>query len=173
MKSVRLAFLGFIVLACSCASEKKPLSEQLSAYMTSHVRNIDSTVTLSSFEVLRVDSINGKIGLMIEDSIYSLQRNGIQAQLDAVKTKNRPDSATFYQEEIDYMNQEIDSIKKLSATISDTARKYGVVVKAAYELLKNNRSARDTVYYIIALNGTIFNANRLDAAIQTSIKSLQ
>ena len=173
MNYARLFTFVLVVLTVGCAEKKNSLSDQLSAYLASHLRNIDSTVTVKSMEVLRIDSINGKIGLMMEDSIYSIERNGIQAQLEAVKTKNRPDSAAFYQEEINYMNISIDSFKRLSAIISDTVRKYGVIAKAVYEIARNGRVARDTVYYIIATDGTIYNANRLDATLQNSISRLR
>ena len=172
MNYYRLFAFVLVALAIGCAEKKNSLSDQLSAYLASHLRNIDSTVTVKSMEVLRIDSINGKIGLIMEDSTYSIERNGIQAQLDAVKAKNRPDSAAFYQEEINYMNQSIDSIRRLSATNIDTTRKYGVIAKAVYEIARNGLVARDTVYYIIAMDGTIYNANRLDATLQNSISRL-
>jgi len=171
MKKEQTLTIILFALLLSCKSKHNNLPDRVKANFISHVKNIDSTLVLDSFSVIRVDTINRRMERIIDDTLYMMEFSRVQTQLsNAIKGK-RADSIEFYHGEVNYMQTQFDSLKREIAA-ADTTKKLGMVAVCRVRLKKNNASQEMIVYYFLDWNMKVWNPQMIDTAISNLSKKL-
>ena len=159
------------LLFLTCKSKTKSLPEQLKNNLEARLQKADSTVTLDSFIVLRMDTIDRRVERIIDDSLYMREFVRVQSQLrNAIKEAKR-DSIAFYQDEVNYMLTQVDSLNK-EISIADTTSKLGLVVACKIELGKNNRKQEEILYIFLDRSMTIRNSEMIDSTVSGMTRRL-
>jgi hypothetical protein len=166
-----LSILSYFLLF-SCKSKSPSLTEQLKTNFISHLKKMDSTIVLDSFRVIRIDSIDQRHERTMDDSFYIREFTRVQAQLTNAIKEKKADSIGFYQDEVDYMRTQADSLNK-EISKADTTRKLGLVALCKIQLSKHNRSQEGTIRYFLGMNMTIWNSEMIDSAIETTVRKLK
>jgi hypothetical protein len=160
----------FVVVALSnilflcCTTKPKSLSDQLKTNFLSHLNKRDTSLVLDSFSIIRIDTMNQKLFSIIDDTIYRRVLARVQSQMASAVKKNDIDSMAFYQDELDYMLPTSDSLTKV-ISISDTTKKYGLLVVCRVKVSKGDKNIHDNIYYFLSRNMTIVNSEMIDSAI--------
>ena len=167
-------FVVFILLGIiSCKSKPAPdLSSQLRTDLSARLLKVDSLAHIDSFKVLGVDTIVPRLGKIIDDTIYIRLLHSVQEQLAHAKTRPRKDSIRYFQEEINYMQGQIDTLTE-SIKTADTTRKFGILARCYYQVSKNGKFKADAIYYFIRNNGYILNDEMLDSTITRSYRAVK
>jgi hypothetical protein len=160
----------FLILSCQ-QSKTDNLTSQLTMNFSNHMKNIDSSLILDSFKLLRKDTLFEKQGRMIDVFIYQREADRIQKQLKNAIRQELADSAEFYSYENKYIETAIDSLSKLVAT-ADTTRPFGVVIHCLYWVRKKDRNLGDSVIYFFDNNMKLLDPDRIDSNISRSSRSL-
>jgi hypothetical protein len=158
-------------LFCSCKSKPASLPEQLKENFLSHLRKIDSTVMLDSFIVLRIDSIDQRHERAIDDSAYLREFRRIRAQLSNAVIAKKTDSIGFYQDEVNYMEMQADSLTK-EISNADTTKKFGLVARCKFQLSKHTKIQERNIRYFLDMNSKILNSEMIDSAIALTTRKL-
>ena len=87
-----------------------------------------------------MDSLTEMIGQIVFDSIYAREAARLETELVAKKRNQAADTA-YVQEEINYMQKELDSIENL-ITKADTVKKYGILAQLSYTISKYKNPKR-------------------------------
>jgi hypothetical protein len=153
-----------LTLFLSCTSKNKSLSDRVRENFTSHVKRIDSTLVVDSFSVIRVDTINRRMERLIDKYFYTREFNTVKAQLANAMNGKRSDSIAFYQEEVNYMQTQFDSLNN-EILKADTTKKLGLMATCKIQLAKNNRSEEIVVYYFLDWNMKVWNPEMIDTVI--------
>jgi hypothetical protein len=169
-KIFTLSILSFILLF-SCKSKPASLPDQLKENFLSHLRKIDSTVALDSFIVLRIDSIDQRHERAIDDSVYMREFRVVQAQLSNAVMAKKTDSIGFYEDEVDYMEKQADSLSK-EISNADTIKILGLVARCKIQLSKHAKIEERTIRYFLDMNMKITNSEMIDPAIATIARKL-
>jgi hypothetical protein len=159
------------VLFMYCKSKPAPLPIQLENNLLSHLKKIDSTVTLDSFRVLRSDMMVEKLGRIFDDTIYKRELYRVQDQLANAIKYQKHDSIEFYQGEVNYMLPQIDSLTK-SIAQADTTKKFGLLVSCWFQISKNNMINSGALYYFLDQQMTIRNSDMIDSTITLLTRSM-
>jgi hypothetical protein len=162
-------FAMLIFLSCTHSAS---LPEQLKTNFSEHVKKIDSALALDSFRVMRIDTLVEKIGRIIDDSIYKRELYRVQLQLANAIKRQRKDSIAIYQDEVNYMLPQIDSVTN-SISKGDTTKKFGVLAVCLYQLRKNNTSAKGFAFYFLNTKMSIMNADMIDSTIYSTYRKLK
>jgi predicted phosphohydrolase len=160
----------FTLLFLLSCSHRKTLTEQLTATFTAHLQRIDSLATLDSVQVRWKVPVTERLTRIIDDSVYMREYSRLRAQLTSALRKQDKDTIEFYQYEINYMEQEIDSISK-SIEKGDTTRRFGVLIGCGYSIAKNGRSKYDSTLIFIDSASTIRFTEFMDSAIRRTVGS--
>jgi hypothetical protein len=171
MNRVSTLSILFCVVLISCESKPPALSDQLKTIFLLHLKKSDSTVILDSFKVIRIDSIDRRHQLIIDDTIYMREFVRVQKQwLNSVSEK-RIDSTGFYLEELNYMKTQLDSMYK-EISKADTIAKIGLLVICNIQLSKNNRTKEMMLRYLMDMNLNIWNSSMIDSSIARMVRKL-
>jgi hypothetical protein len=171
MKGALILAAILYALLMSCKSKLYNLSDQLQTNFLSHLQKIDSTVVLDSFKVLRIDSIDQRLERTIDDTIYMREFSSVQSQLINAIIEKKEDSIGFYQDEVDYMVRQVDSLNK-EISKADTTKKLGIVATCMIKLSRHNGSQRGVSYYFLDKNLKIWNSEMIDSSIANLTKRL-
>lgn len=156
----------------SCQQDKTDnLTGQLIMNFSNHMKNIDSSLVLDSFKLLRTDTLFEKQGRMIDVFIYQREADRIQGQLKKALRQELADSAAFYAYESKYIMSAIDSLSKLVA-IADTTRPFGVAIHCVYWVRKKDKNLSDSVLYFFDNKMKLLDPDRIDSNISRSSRSL-
>ncbi len=159
------------ILLFSCKSNSPAVPDQLKTIFLSHLNKIDSTIVLDSFRVIRIDSIDKRHQLIIDDTIYMREFARVQGQFINSLIEKNTDSSRFYQDELDYMGTQIDSINK-EISKADTTLKLGLLAICKIQVSKHNRSQEMMLRYLMDLNMNIWNTPMIDSSIATIERKL-
>jgi hypothetical protein len=171
MNRVLTLSIMFYILLFSCESKSPSLSDQLKTIFLSHLNKYDSTVVLDSFRVIRIDSIDQRHQRIIDDTIYLREFARVQGQLINSIIEKKTDSIGFYQDEVNYMGTQLDSMNK-EISKADTTSKLGLLVICKIQLSKHNRSQERILRYYLDMNMNIWNASMIDSTITTMVRKL-
>ena len=160
-----------LLLVFGCAHHRT-LPESLTAIFSDHLRQIDSATTLDSLHVQWTVPITARIATVFNDSIYVREYTRIKGQLAAALVMGNKDSIDFYQYEIHYMEQEIDSISHGIGT-SDTIHRYGSLVGCAYYLSGNKKTSLDSTVIFIDTTSTVRFTDYMDSSLRRTVKLLR
>jgi hypothetical protein len=161
--------MSFIFL--SCTSKPRSLSDQLETNLLSHLNKIDSAVVLDSFEIIRIDTVNERLGRIIGDTLYKMELHRVEAQLDHASKEKRADSVEFYQGEVNYMVPQIDSLAK-SISTGDTTKTFGLLIVCRIQIRKNTEKRSTRLFYFLDEHMTIQNSERIDDIISPLIREM-
>ncbi len=161
----------FCILLFSCESKPPSLQDQLRGIFISRLKKSDSTVILDSFRIIRVDSIDQKHQRIIDDSIYLREFARVKGQLINSTIEKKTDSIGFYQDEVNYMGTQLDSMNR-EISKSDSIRKIGLLAFCKIKLSKNNRSQNLMLRYLLDLNMNIWNTSMIDSSISRTVRKL-
>jgi len=171
MNRVLTLSIMFYILLFSCESKSPSLSDQLKTIFLSHLNKYDSTVVLDSFRVIRIDSIDQRHQRIIDDTIYMREFARVQGQLINSIIEKKTDSIGFYQDEVNYMGTQLDSMNK-EISKADTTSKLGLLVICKIQLSKHNRSQERILRFYLDMNMNIWNASMIDSTITTMVRKL-
>jgi hypothetical protein len=169
-KLLTIAFLISEFFLC-CTSKPISLSAQLKTNLLSHLNKIDSTVILDSFGVIKIDTMNVRMGRMIDDTLYRMELHRVETQLENASKEKKTDSMEFYQGEVNYMVPTIDSLAKFIST-GDTTRKFGLLIICNVQVSKNNEKRKTRLFYFLGTHMTIQNSDRIDEQISALIREM-
>jgi hypothetical protein len=164
MNRVITLSIMFYILLFSCELKPPSLSDQLKTIFLSHLNKYDSTVVLDSFRVIRIDSIDQRHQRIIDDTIYMREFARVQGQLINSIIEKKSDSIGFYQDEVNYMETQLDSMNK-EILKADTTSKLGLLVICKIQLSKHNRSREMMLRYLMDMNMNIWNTAMIDSTI--------
>ena len=168
----RIAMISLAVLLSWGCHHPRSLPESLAAIFADHLRQIDTAVTLDSLQVRFNVPVTEKLGRIIDDSIYVREYSRIRGQLGTALNKGNKDSIEFYQYEIHYMEQEIDSIARGIGS-SDTSHRYGSLVSCSYYLSGNRKSQMDSTFIFIDSTNTIRFTDFLDSSLRRTVRMIR
>jgi hypothetical protein len=172
MKKISVIGLSYLLLL-SCQTKQAPLSDQLRAYLQSHLTKIDSTVVLDSFRIIAMDSIDQRMERIIDDTLYLREFYRVQGQfIDANIKQQRKDSIEFYQDELKYMMTQVDSLTRVISK-ADTTKKLGLLAICRAQLSKQDRKQELTLYFFLDWGGQVWNPEMIDTAILGTSKRLK
>ncbi len=171
MNRVLTLFFLFCVFLFSCNTKSPGVSDQLKTIFQTRLKKSDSTVVLDSFRVIRIDSIDRRHQLIIDDSIYMREFTRVQGQFINSMIEKRTDSIGFYQDEVNYMGTQLDSMNK-EILKSDTITKIGLLALCKVQLSKNNRSEEMILRYLMDMNMNIWNTSMIDSSIARMVRKL-
>ena len=171
MNRVLTLSILFYVLLFSCESKSSSLSDQLKTIFLSRLKRNDSTVVLDSFRVIRIDSIDRKHQLIIDDTIYMREFARVQGQLINSIIEKKKDSIGFYQDEVNYMGTQLDSMNK-EISKADTTIKLGLLANCKIQLSKHKRSTERVIRYLLDMNMNIWNSSMIDSSIASMVRKL-
>jgi hypothetical protein len=160
----QLTVIFVIINIFSYCTHRTTLSEQIKLNLSTHIKKIDTALVLDSFKIYRIDTMVERLGRIIDDTIYKRELYRVQLQLANAVKEQKQDSIAIYQEEVNYMSPQIDSITK-SISKGDTTKKYGIVVECSFNLKKNNASDKGIAYYFLDNNMNIINPDIIDSFI--------
>jgi hypothetical protein len=169
MTKIRIPVL--LLLLCGC-HHPRTLPESLAAVFSDHLRQIDSAAALDSLHVRWNLPVTQKMGRIFDDSIYVREYSRVKAQLAGAFSMGDKDSIEFYEYEIRYMEQEIDSIGH-SIGLSDSSHRYGTVVGCSFYLSRNQKKKMDSTIVFIDTTSTIRFVEFIDSALRRTVKTLQ
>jgi len=149
---------------------KPSFTEQVRQDFTNRVFKIDSSVRVDSFQLIRMDSLTEKFGQIVYDTMYAREEARLESELSIAKM-NRTDTG-YVQEEINYMQKELDSIGNLIIK-ADTVKKYGVLAQYRYTISKSEKSKTNGVYYFISNSGNVLNPDMISDSLKTTIGQLK
>jgi hypothetical protein len=173
MKKI-LAVVFFATTPFLSCTQSTTLSEQMKLNFATHLKNIDSSLVLDSFRILQIDTMVEKLGRIIDDTIYKLELHRVQSQLANAVSEQKKDSIPIYQDEINYMIPQIDSVTN-SISKGDTKKIYGFVMRCVYQIRKNNHSVKDSIVYFFDNGMNIRNPSfaNTDTFISKSLKKIR
>ena len=169
-KIFTLSILSFILLS-SCEPKPASLPDQLKENFLSHLNKIDSTVVLDSFRVLRIDTIDQRHERAMDDSVYLREFRRVRAQLSNAVVAKKTDSIGIYQDEVNYMQKQADSLSR-EISNADTAKKFGLVARCKIQLSKHAKIQERTIRYFLDLNMKVSNSEMIDSVIATMSRNL-
>jgi hypothetical protein len=173
MKNIIIIAVAAILFFLSCtSSHSNTIPEQLQSNFSAHAAKIDSSLILDSFRLVRVDTLVEKLGRIIDDTIYKREFYRIQSQLQNAVKEQKKDSIAIYQDEINYMLPQIDSITK-SIPKGDTTKIFGILASCNFWLKKNDKKNNGVVYYFLDRKMNILNADRIDSTIAIALNQLK
>src|SRR5258708_2098874 len=167
-KSLFATFALLLIISCKYRNN---LSTQLTNSFANHLKKIDSFAALDSVHILWNITVTQRLSRIIDDSVYIREFMRVQAQLSGAQRKNNKDSIDFYQYEINYMEQAIDSVTK-SIARGDTTRKYGYLIDCASYITKNGKTKIDSTLVYIDTTSTIRYTEFMDSSIKRTIRML-
>jgi hypothetical protein len=167
----KLLIAIFALSLISSCKHKKNLSEQLSESFASHLKKIDSLVTLDSVHILRFAPVNQRLGIIIDDSIYRREFMRIKELLLRAQQNNNADSIEFYQYEINNLEKGIDSVTK-SIDLGDTTHNNGYLIDCSYYITRNGKQKIDSTLVFIDSTSTMRYTEFIDSSIKRTIKKL-
>jgi hypothetical protein len=171
---MRKSFLlsGALALLVSGCNQKPPqLADQLKKIFSTHLAAIDSTATVDTLHVIWRGNINERLGRMIDDTIYRQELSNVRRQLMHALRGRDKDSIKFYQEEVNLLVQEVDSVDK-TVPKADTLHRYGIIVAASFGVQKNNRHRLDSIFIFMDRNMRIINDDFIDSGLHRSLTAL-
>jgi hypothetical protein len=171
MNRVLTLSIMFYILLFSCESKSPSLSDQLKTIFLSHLKKNDSTIILDSFRVIKIDSIDQRHQRIIDDTIYMREFARVQGQLINSIIEKKTDSIGFYQDEVNYMGTQLDSVNK-EISKADTISKLGLLVISKIQLSKHNRRQEMMLRYLMDMNMNIWNTPMIDSSIATMVRKL-
>ena len=158
-----LIFVLLPLVLVRCAN-KPSFTEQVRQDFSNRVLQIDSSIRVDSFQLIRMDSLTEKIGQIVYDSMYARESARLEAEFITAK-RNQATDTGYVQEEINYMKKELDSIENL-ITRADTVKKYGILAQYTYTISKNEKSKTGRVYYFINNNGNVLNPDMISDSVK-------
>ncbi len=161
----RLVIVVLLFILIASCTHSISLSDQLRENFTAHLKLIDSALALDSFRYMDMHPMNQQLGRIIDDSIYVRALNRVKEQLGNAQKAGKTDSVAFYQEEVDYMVPNIDSLSK-SIAKGDTTRKFGTLVRCFAQIRRNNLTQKMVVVYFFDENMNITNSDMIDDMIK-------
>ena len=167
----KLTLTAFILLTCISCRQKQTLTEQLSLSFSHHLEQIDAAAKLDSVHILWNIPFNQRLARIIDDSIYVREYSRIKSQLAIAKQQNEKDSIAFYQYEINYMEQEIDSISR-SIGQGDTAHAFGYLIGCAYYIKKKDMIRADSTILFVDSTHTIRFTEYMDSSLRRTVKGV-
>jgi hypothetical protein len=169
---IRISFTAVALLLCCGCHHPRTLRESLTAIFGDHLRQIDSTATLDSLQVRWNIPMTEKLGTIFNDSLYVREYSRIKAQLAGALVKGNKDTIEFYEYEIHYMEEEIDSISH-AIGVSDSSRRFGALVGCSYYLSGNQREKIDSTVVFIDTTSTIRFTDYMDSSLRRTAKMLR
>jgi hypothetical protein len=170
MKKMQFGLL--LVIFFSCTHSPVSLPEQLKANFSAHLKKADSTLILDSFKVIRLLTINDKLGTIIRDTFYYREFYRVQNQLANAVHEKKEDSARFYQEEVSYMKPQIDSLTS-SISGQDSVNKQGIIAICQYRIRKNTSSPQAFVFYAMDTKMNVMNSDDIDSSISRTYRGIK
>jgi hypothetical protein len=158
-----IAFL-FVTLVISCRHPAS-LADQLKLNFATHLQLIDSALSVDSFRLVATRPMNQQFGRIIDDSIYVRELYRVKEQLANARIAGKTDSVAFYQQEVDYMVPNIDSLTN-SISKGDTTRKFGTLIACVAQIRRTNKTQQMLVVYILDENMSIINPDMVDGMIK-------
>lgn len=167
-----MAYISIALLFCCGCHHPKNLPESLTTIFADHLRQIDSSMTLDSLQVLFKWPVTEKMGRIFDDSIYVREYSRIKGQLANALLAGNRDSIEFYQYEVHYMETEIDSIGRAIST-GDTSHRYGTLVGCTYYLRRMQTSVMDTALVFIDTTSTVRYTDYLDSSLRRTARMVR
>lgn len=167
----KFGFTAFALLLCCGCHHPRTLPESLTNIFSDRLRLIDSAAALDSLHVQWRIPVTEKLGRTFDDSIYVREYTRVEAQLAAAFALGNKDSIEFYEYEIHYMEQEIDSIGR-SIGQGDTTHRFGSLVGCTYYISGKMKKLMDSTVVFIDTTGTIRYTGFIDSALRRSVKLL-
>jgi hypothetical protein len=161
----------FYILLLSCTSNSPTLSDQLETNFLARLKKSDTAIVLDSFRVVKIDSIDKRHQLIIDDTIYMREFARVQGQWINSTLENKTDSIGFYQKELDYMGTQLDSMNE-AISKADTLQKLGLLAICKIQVSKYNRSQEMMLRYLMDLNMNIWNSSMIDSSIAVLVRKL-
>ena len=162
-----------VILGITFGCKSRPdLSSQLKTDLSSRLLKVDSSVVIDSFKIMGVDTLNAKLGKIIDDTVYIRLLHSVQKQLSHALTRPRKDSIEYFQGEIDYMSGQIDTLTE-SIKTADTTHKFGILARCYYQISKNGKNNKGSLFYFIKSTGYIINSEMLDSIIIRTYRGLK
>jgi len=161
-----------IFLFQTCKNDKNDdLTSQLIVNFSNHIQKIAPSLVLDSFKLIKTDTFFEKQGRMIDVFIYQREEEKIKKQLKNAIEQELGDSASFYAYENDYIEGEIDSLKKLVVG-ADTTRPFGLAAHCEYWVRKKDKSRKDSVLYFFDNSMKLLDPDRIDSSISWASRNL-
>jgi hypothetical protein len=166
-----LLFGVLALLTGGCKPSHPQLADQLKKIFTTHLAAIDSAATVDTFNVIWRGNITERLGRMIDDTIYRQELSNVRRQLmHALRNKDK-DSIKFYQEEVNLLVKEVDSVDK-AVPEGDTLHRYGIVVACSFGVQKDSRRRLDSTFIFMDKNMRIINDDFIDSGLHRSLNAL-
>jgi hypothetical protein len=162
----------FILLFCCGCYRPRTLQESLTAIFSDHLQRIDSAAMLDSVKVRWNVPVTQKMGRIFDDSVYVREYSRVKGQLAGALASGDKDSIAFFQYEIRYMEQEIDSIGHAIGE-SDSSHRYGSLVGCAYYISGNRKKIMDSTLVYIDTTSTLRFTDFMDSALRRTVKLLR
>ena len=183
MNLLKKTLLALMILSCSC-QEKKPtgFAPGMEAYFTQKIKNADSSLTVESFQFIRLDTLHEKWAInrqrfpFVRDyAMDSTILDSLQQKIKgAIPTEEDLKMIQKIQDELKYLRKELDSLTELLKH-ADTLKPVGYVAHYAFRLLRKDGSyLQDTIGYafdskLVMLNWDNNNERNIDSIV--SMKS--
>jgi hypothetical protein len=169
---IRIAISAFALLLCCACQHRRTLPESLTLIFADHLRHIDSAMTLDSIHVQWTVPMTEKLRTIVDDSMYVREYTRIKGQLAGALVMGNKDSIDFYEYEIHYMEQEIDSIGH-GIGGSDSIHRYGSLIDCAYYLSGNKKRSHDSTILFVDTTGTVRFTDFMDSSLRRTVKLLR
>jgi hypothetical protein len=166
-----LLSVALMLLLSGCKQKPPQLADQLKKIFSTHLAAMDSTATVDTLHVIWRGNINERLGRMIDDTIYRQELSNVRRQLMHALRGRDKDSIKFYQEEVNLLVQEVDSVDK-TVPKADTLHRYGIVVATSFGVQKNNRHRLDSIFIFMDRNMRIINDDFIDSGLHRSLIAL-
>jgi hypothetical protein len=95
----------------------------------------------------------------------------VQGQLINSIIEKKKDSIGFYQDEVNYMGTQLDSMNK-EISKADTTIKLGLLAICKIQLSKHKRSTERVIRYLLDMNMNIWNSSMIDSSIASMVRKL-
>jgi hypothetical protein len=161
-----------IIIFIGCSTKIPDLTSQLKTNFSSHLIKVDSAVVIDSFSVIAVDTLVEKLGKIIDDTIYIRELHAVQAQLAHALMRPRKDSIEYFQNEVNYMSGQIDTLT-MSIKTADTKNKFGILARCYFQISKKDKAKSDFVFYFIDSRSNILSTDIIDSSINRAYKYIK
>jgi hypothetical protein len=141
------------------------LSEQLKLNFSTHLKMVDSSLILDSFKIIRIDTMDQRLGRITDTMDYKRELHRVQGELANAIVEQKKDSIIFYKDEINYILPQLDSLTN-SISRADTTKKFGIIVSCLFQIRKNNEYQKKAVNYFLDNKMNIRNSDMIDTVIQ-------
>jgi hypothetical protein len=156
MNLFNITIFLLLVLLYSCQEKKKAVfAPSMEAYFTQKIKNADSSLTVESFQFIRLDTLHEKWTIHRQRFPFVRDYNIDSTKLDSLQKKTKGIIPTEedlkmiqqLQDEIKYLGKELDSLSELSKH-ADTIKPVGYIAHYVFRIRRKDGSIlQDSIGY--------------------------